>query len=406
MPNKMKKRILYINDICAPFWVEFAKAVNMFEDLEFRVAFCESSLQDRGIHWKHFNNSDAQHYCYQAPSSKNAKGRGNGLFSTIINVFSCRFRLLRKVFFQVDDEFAAWLNGIYLSYKPDIIIVGGGGVINNNSLTAIKLALDRQVILGILAEQPNVAFPLKQLLKKLLYRVVLNIAKPKFFLAVGDRAADFYRNLTSLSCHVAMFPYYQDLTPNFNIHRNKIGTPVKFLFSGRLLQRFSVKEMTLAFERLAERRPGLFKWCISGHGPEEQFVRAVMCRSKNFAETVSFVREFNSWNDRLIPFAESDILVVPAHHSGWGLVVPEALAAGMPVITTRYVEAARYYVEDMINGIFVEPNTDSIYRALEYCVDNIEIMNRLQNETRQSAMRGDVKYGAKRLALLINRWFS
>ena len=97
-------------------------------------------------------------------------------------------------------------------------------------------------------------------------------------------------------------------------------------------------------------------------------------------------------------------LVVPAIHSGWGLVIPEALAAGMPVITTRGVEAGRYYVEHMINGIFVEPTTHDIYHSLEYCVDHPNVVARMQKGTRQSALKGHIDVGAKRFVDLLSLW--
>jgi len=201
-----------------------------------------------------------------------------------------------------------------------------------------------------------------------------------------------------------MFPYYQDLSIARGFEQNIIQTPIRFLFSGRLIPRNSIKAMTAAFEKLAKTHTGKFTWCISAYGEEEGIIREAMGRSPILAKAVSFDRDFEEWNDRLRPFFNSDVLMVPAVHSGWGLVVPEALASGLPVITTRGVEAARYFVEDMTNGLFVEPDCESIYQAMKYFVDHPESLADMRKNARQAALKGDVRYGAKRFHDLLFMW--
>lgn len=129
-----------------------------------------------------------------------------------------------------------------------------------------------------------------------------------------------------------------------------------------------------------------------------------MARSPALAQAISFDREFATWNERLRPFAASDVLVLPSFHAGWGLVIPEALGSGMPVITTRGVEAARYYVEAGVNGLLVEPRPADIHRALALCLDQPEVVQVMRAHARASAARGDVRVGARRLTSLLARW--
>ena len=363
----MRTRILFVTGIISPFWIELAKAISDFGDLEFRIAFCDPSLASRGKHWQRPGIDLDRHY-------------------TNTN----------------NSDLTTWLWQVYADCKPDVVIAGG--IRNNASRVIRQISRNDNVLFGFFGEQPNQSNKLLQQIKLKLYKRELSKAQPDFFLAAGDKAVDIYRTLSPSQCHVAMFPYYQDLSAALEFERNNIQTPLRFLFSGRLIPRNSIRAMTGAFEKLAETHTGKFTWCISAYGEEEGIIREAISRSPNLEKAVSFDRDFEEWNDRLRPFFNSDVLVVPAVHSGWGLVVPEALAAGLPVITTRGVEAARYFVEDMTNGMFVEPESECIYQALKYCVDHPKTLSNMQKNARQAALKGDVRYGAERFRGLLLRW--
>ena len=43
---------------------------------------------------------------------------------------------------------------------------------------------------------------------------------------------------------------------------------------------------------------------------------------------------FKNWDELPELYASVDVLCVPSRYDGWGLVVPEGLASGLPVIAT------------------------------------------------------------------------
>jgi glycosyltransferase involved in cell wall biosynthesis len=49
-------------------------------------------------------------------------------------------------------------------------------------------------------------------------------------------------------------------------------------------------------------------------------------------------------------YAAADVLCVPSRYDGWGLVVPEGLASGLPVIATDRMGAALEFVRTGTNG--------------------------------------------------------
>ena len=69
-------------------------------------------------------------------------------------------------------------------------------------------------------------------------------------------------------------------------------------------------------------------------------------------------------------YAGSDVLVFPTLCDGFGLVVTEALAHGLPVITTSKAGAGML-VEHGVNGLRIEAGSvGDLSAALQWCVDN------------------------------------
>ena len=64
-------------------------------------------------------------------------------------------------------------------------------------------------------------------------------------------------------------------------------------------------------------------------------------------------------------FAASDVLVFPTLRDCWGMVVNEALAAGIPVLGSRYAGAAEELIRDDELGRLIDPLApDSLDAAL------------------------------------------
>lgn len=212
-----------------------------------------------------------------------------------------------------------------------------------------------------------------------------------FLLAIGDKAMRFYQRCRP-DLPVHLVPYGQDLSHHFAVARGAPNPRTTFLFSGQLLPRNNIRNLLAAFERLAGTHAGKFRFIVAASGPEEEPLRALMAKSDAFAQAVSFDREYETWLDRIRPFANSDVLVCPSRHAGWGLVVPEAMAAGMPVITTRDVGSARYFVRSEVNGLDVDGTSEGIYRALARFVDDQPAIRRMGDAARYAAQAGTSSY--------------
>jgi len=137
------------------------------------------------------------------------------------------------------------------------------------------------------------------------------------------------------------------------------------IFVGRLVEYKHVDILLRALARLRER--GLYVRCnIIGSGPELQALQQLA--------TVLEVDDRTAFHGTLKEAAEvyrlmkaSTILVLPSSREGLGLVVMEANACGLPVITTDCPDnAAADLITQGLNGSVVPLDVQAIATAIEY----------------------------------------
>ena len=118
-----------------------------------------------------------------------------------------------------------------------------------------------------------------------------------------------------------------------------------FLFSGSLIARKGVDLLARAFVRLANEVRNV-RLKIVGDGELRDEIAQTL---GPVSERVEFAG-FKDWNELPGEYARADVLCVPSRYDGWGLVVPEGLASGLPVIATDRMGAALEFVETGRNG--------------------------------------------------------
>lgn len=80
----------------------------------------------------------------------------------------------------------------------------------------------------------------------------------------------------------------------------------------------------------------------------------------------------------------ADIFVLPSRFEPWGLVVNEAMAAGLPVVVTNRVGCATDLVREGVTGLVVPPaSSTALGQALETLCGNAELRKRMGEESRR-----------------------
>ena len=90
------------------------------------------------------------------------------------------------------------------------------------------------------------------------------------------------------------------------------------------------------------------------------------------------------------------MFVLPSRHDGWGVVVNEAIGAGLPIIVSDRV-GARDLVENGVNGfITIAGNVDSLASALFKLARSHALRESFGRSSANRAAQWDVDEGVRR----------
>lgn len=134
-----------------------------------------------------------------------------------------------------------------------------------------------------------------------------------------------------------------------------------FLFSGRLAPIKRVDLLINAFQSIATDR---IDWdlLIVGDGVlREELQRQVLPKYRSRVIWVGFLED----DELPAAYHAADVLVLPSDREPWAVVVQEAMAAGLPVVASDVVGAAREIVRDNIGGrSFIAKDSKSLVAAM------------------------------------------
>lgn len=180
-----------------------------------------------------------------------------------------------------------------------------------------------------------------------------------------------------------------DLVRNFNVDYNKItviNNPVNIenisalsdedavdmglfgegpvvLFVGRLVKVKGIDCLLKAFSQVSGKMK--VKLLIVGEGSEEHNLKK-LSKSLGIERDVFFL----GYKDNPYPYMKrASVFVLPSLYEGFGVVIVEAMACGLPVISTKSYEGIEDIIEDGVNGLLVpvadeKAMSDAIYKVL------------------------------------------
>jgi glycosyltransferase involved in cell wall biosynthesis len=179
--------------------------------------------------------------------------------------------------------------------------------------------------------------------------------------AIGSKAVSAYEELFP-GKKVFNIPYFCDLAPYQEARRTRPvmeGPTVNILFSGQLIARKGCDILLNAFSTVAARHAHA-RLLMLGDGPERAGLEGMVPDA--IRERIIFL---GHREPREIPdiFAAADVFCLPSRHDGWGVVINEAVGAGLPIIVSEAVGAGHDLVRDGVNGYMT--HTDDQERLAE-----------------------------------------
>jgi glycosyltransferase involved in cell wall biosynthesis len=226
-------------------------------------------------------------------------------------------------------------------------------------------------------------------------RLQAPLGASKGIAAIGENAVAAYRNLFP-GKKVFNIPYFCDLTPfrNAALSRGqKSSDSFDLLYSGQLIERKGVDLLLRAFvkEALKDRRLRLH---LLGEGPQKDHYRAMV--PPQIADRVSFHGHIAP-DDLPVFFAQADAFCLPSRHDGWGVVVNEALGAGLPIIVSDAVGAGKDLVAHGRNGfVFPADNENALCDAIASLASSAELQSSMARASQERAKDWGLTEGVRR----------
>jgi glycosyltransferase involved in cell wall biosynthesis len=203
------------------------------------------------------------------------------------------------------------------------------------------------------------------------YSIALGMSPDR--ITVGQMAADSHElaAATAAVCDAERMRQRQDW-----------GDPeLVFLFVGRLNDRKGIAELLDGWAEFQRRRPGNWRLVIVGDGPSrgplDRKVRETGVTGVVFSGHVDYSKIASI-------YAAADALVMPTLEDNWSLVVPEAMACGLPVLTSIYNGCHPELIAEGQNGWTFDPlNSRSTAAALGKLADSRQRLPEMGQRSRE-----------------------
>lgn len=209
---------------------------------------------------------------------------------------------------------------------------------------------------------------------------------------IGRWAVEGYRHEFGNSRQYVDLPYFSDLSRFAASAPAPPARELVFLYSGSFSHRKGVDLLCRAFARLAQSNRHV-RLKLMGSGELEGAMRSILAPCADRAEWIGF----KEWSELPPVYASAHVLVVPSRYDGWGLVVPEGLASGLPVIGTNHTGAALEFVSEG-NGWMTEAGREEdLYDAMRRAAASSEASwMEMSHRARESVREHTLANGAER----------
>lgn len=320
-----KPRLSFYTNIPTPYQLDFFDALS--ELFELKVVYYATIEEDRM--WKldtHSNNYEIVHL-------------KKSLLSNLLLKVHHTLHYSGAIFRQVLTD-------------PAPYVIVGGSYIAPNAIIAMLLSRLRGKKIAFLSEAFQPAVRLSRRWLRKIFLVPLRISCDMLF-AIGDVAANSYQQ-QGINKPTYKIPYSIDST-QFDINNldpaylHRITEEIKpqgnefvFITSGSLIHRKGIDTLVKAF---SEGMPPHVKLLIMGDGPDRSDLEKLANNNPNiifmgFAQKNAIPYYFNA----------ADAFIFASRYDGWAVVINEAIAARLPIISSNTVGAALDLIQHNENG--------------------------------------------------------
>ena len=157
------------------------------------------------------------------------------------------------------------------------------------------------------------------------------------------------------------------------------------IFAGRLIKEKNVELLIRTVPDVREKIPDI-KCCIIGDGPERAKLEKLV-QDLDIQNNVEFKGFMKDYSDLISYMKSSEVFVLPSTREGFGIVVIEANACGLPVVVVdSKMNAASDLIVNNKNGIISDFSKEDI---AENIINMIDKKKEMQNDCIQTSREYD-----------------
>jgi len=213
-------------------------------------------------------------------------------------------------------------------------------------------------------------------------RLMSRISEAAAVVRIGQAAQAIYQDQFP-NQKTFCIPYHCDLRGFHLVQRpTRSDDTLTFLFCGQMIARKGVDILLKAFDQLVLAGHDAALRLVGREAELPEMLRQVDPKTRSRIEYLGFQAP-----ERLPEFfAGNDVFVLPSRHDGWGVVVNQALAAGIPVICSDNVGAAMDLVKPRVNGLLVKAgDVDSLSAAMREVAEDPSVLAEWSRNARKAS---------------------
>tara|TARA_A100001015_G_scaffold320202_1_gene445749 strand:- start:813 stop:1931 length:1119 start_codon:yes stop_codon:yes gene_type:complete len=198
-----------------------------------------------------------------------------------------------------------------------------------------------------------------------------------FFLTIGKLNRQFYKSFNIDNSRLFNAPYFVDNKFFQNNKNSKPKKKINFLFVGKLINRKNPLLFIKIAEKLKNEKNIYFN--IVGSGPLFD-----VCKREIKIKSLDNISMLGFRNQKELKkiYSNNDYLVLTSNYETWGLVVNEAMASGLPVITSHNSGAAHDLIKHNNNG-HIFRNQEHLFKIISQLAKNKKLRIKLRSNVKK-----------------------
>jgi glycosyltransferase involved in cell wall biosynthesis len=216
---------------------------------------------------------------------------------------------------------------------------------------------------------------------------------------IGSWAVEDYRKRFPQLEHVSI-PYHCDISDFAPAPRAERDQEVVILFCGQMIARKGLDLLLAAFAHVAEENASVRLLLV---GREAELPRMLETIPPALRARIEYAG-FQPPGELPRFFCRANLFVLPSRHDGWGVVVNQAIGAGLPIVCSDQVGAGFDLVREGVNGFrFPSGDVEALSSALRTLIRDERLRVEMGAASLRIAPDISPEAGARKWADLFSR---